>query len=112
MSVQGCQITYFQTKNTNLGNFWSLLQWPFDLNCGNLVYFVAIWYILWLFDILFPCCYVVPRKIWQPCVSVEETGYPRETLTLFEPRNSRHIFDLTLGYSRIDLTVKRGFESR
>jgi hypothetical protein len=32
---------------------WPIL-WPFDLFCGHLVYFVAIWYILWLFGILFP----------------------------------------------------------
>jgi hypothetical protein len=66
-------MAYFQTKNPNLGKFWSDLQfkmlvyvihshlvyfmtiwyilWPFGLFCGHLVYFVAIWYILWPFDI-------------------------------------------------------------
>jgi hypothetical protein len=24
---QGCQMAYFQTKNPNLGKFWSVLQW-------------------------------------------------------------------------------------
>jgi hypothetical protein len=57
---QGCQMVCFQTKNTNLGQFWRVLQWKM------LVYFMAIWYILWpfwyslwLFGIFFPvlvCC--------------------------------------------------------
>jgi hypothetical protein len=24
--IQGCQMVYFQTKNPNLGNFWSVLK--------------------------------------------------------------------------------------
>jgi hypothetical protein len=36
-----CQMAYFQTKNPNLGKFWKDLQWEM------LVYFMAIWYILW-----------------------------------------------------------------
>jgi hypothetical protein len=39
---QGCQMAYFQTQNPNLGNFWREMQY---------VYFMAIWYILWLFGI-------------------------------------------------------------
>jgi hypothetical protein len=35
---------------------------------GHLVYFVSIWYNVWLFGIIFPFWYEVPRKIWQPCV--------------------------------------------
>jgi hypothetical protein len=54
---------YFQTKNPNLGKFLRVLQWTIYLhthifNC-HLVYFVAFWYILWLFGILFAvlvCC--------------------------------------------------------
>jgi hypothetical protein len=46
----------------------------FGIFCGHLVYFVAIWYILWpfgiptlcTFGIFFPFWYVGPRKIWQP----------------------------------------------
>jgi hypothetical protein len=30
---------------------------------GHLMYFTAIWYILWQFGIFLP---VAPRKIWQP----------------------------------------------
>jgi hypothetical protein len=36
----------FQTKNTNLGKFWSALVWKM------LVYFMVIWNNLWSFDIL------------------------------------------------------------
>jgi hypothetical protein len=35
---------------------------------GHLVYFVAIWYISWLFGMFFLFLYVVPRKIWQTCL--------------------------------------------
>jgi hypothetical protein len=75
---KGCQMVYFQTKNTTLGNFldclaikefgkfWSVLQ------LKNLVNFIAISYILMLFGIFcsqfgifFQFWYVVPRKIWQ-----------------------------------------------
>jgi hypothetical protein len=34
---QGCQMVYFQTKNTNLGKFWRALEWK------RLVYSMAIW---------------------------------------------------------------------
>jgi hypothetical protein len=41
---------------------------------GHLVYFMAIWYILWSFGIFYGhliCIsrfgFVVSRKIWQPC---------------------------------------------
>jgi hypothetical protein len=37
----------FQTKNINLGKFLGVLQWKI------LVYFMAIWYILWPFEIFY-----------------------------------------------------------
>jgi hypothetical protein len=44
----GFQMAKFQTKNTNLGKFLSLLQWKMLVNFMTiLVYFTAIWYILW-----------------------------------------------------------------
>jgi hypothetical protein len=47
-------MAYFRTKNTNLGNFWRVLQWKmFVYFFGHLVYFIAIWYILWLFGIFY-----------------------------------------------------------
>jgi hypothetical protein len=48
---QGCQMVYFQSKNPNLGIFWSALVWkmmvfllPFGMFYGNLENFVAILY--------------------------------------------------------------------
>jgi hypothetical protein len=38
---------YFQTENRNLGKFWRVLRWKM------LVYFMAIWYILWTFGIVY-----------------------------------------------------------
>jgi hypothetical protein len=37
---QGCQMVYFQTKNTNLGKFWRFLKWKM------FIYSVVIWNIL------------------------------------------------------------------
>jgi hypothetical protein len=45
ISVQGCQMVYFQTKNPNLGKFWRALEWAL------LVYFMVIWNILRPFGI-------------------------------------------------------------
>jgi hypothetical protein len=41
----GCKMVCLQTKHPNLGKFWRFLQWKM------LVYFMAIWSILWLFGI-------------------------------------------------------------
>jgi hypothetical protein len=53
----------FQTKNPNLGKFSRVLLLVYFMAIrpiyGHLVYFVANWYILWSFGILFPvlvCC--------------------------------------------------------
>jgi hypothetical protein len=56
MKYQGCQIAYFQTKNTDLGEFlqWKMLVYYmairpivrlFGIVFGHLVYLMAIWYI-------------------------------------------------------------------
>jgi hypothetical protein len=45
--MQGCQMVYFQTKNSTLGKFWRVLQWTM------LVYFMAIWSILRSFGIFY-----------------------------------------------------------
>jgi hypothetical protein len=37
----------FQTKNPNLGKFWRALDWKL------LIYFMAIWNILWRFGIFY-----------------------------------------------------------
>jgi hypothetical protein len=62
--VATCQMAY-----PNLGNFCGDLQLKmvvFFIAVWSTKCFVAIWYILWLFGMLFPFWYVVPRKIWQP----------------------------------------------
>jgi hypothetical protein len=71
---QGCQMAYFQTKNTgyilesyameDVGTFYGHLVyfmaiwyslWSFGIFCGHLVYFMVIWYIF------SPLRCVVPR---------------------------------------------------
>jgi hypothetical protein len=73
---QGCQMPDFQTKKSNLGKFWRVLQWkmlvyfmsilstlrPWKIFCGHLVYFVAIWYILWSFGVFFPVLVYCTKK--------------------------------------------------
>jgi hypothetical protein len=54
-------MVYFHTKNPDLGKFRRVLQWKMSVNYvyahyiglfyDYLVYFVAIWYILWPFGI-------------------------------------------------------------
>jgi hypothetical protein len=46
----------FRLSSTRVARFYA-----------HLVYFVAIWNILWLSGTFFQFWYVVPRKIWQPC---------------------------------------------
>jgi hypothetical protein len=60
-------------KSQFWGKFWKVCQWemlvflcPFCILCGQMVYFMSFWYILWRFGIFSPFWYVVPRKIWQP----------------------------------------------
>jgi hypothetical protein len=69
-------MAYYQTKNPDLGKFQRVLQWkifvgryitwPFDLLYGYLVYFVAIWYMLWLFDIFFRFGMLCEEKSGNP----------------------------------------------
>jgi hypothetical protein len=60
--LQGCQMAYFQTKNPNLGKFWSVcklyghLVYTYNF---HFVYFMAVWLILWTIWYIFPvlvCC--------------------------------------------------------
>jgi hypothetical protein len=44
-SNQGCQMACFQTKNPNLGKIFRVSDWKM------LIYFMAIWNILWIFGI-------------------------------------------------------------
>jgi hypothetical protein len=70
--AQGCQMIHFQTKISNSGKFWRVLQRKICMgifyvqlvNFTAILYiFVAIWYILCIY---FPFWYFVVRKIWQP----------------------------------------------
>jgi hypothetical protein len=68
MVEQGCQMAYFQNEKSQFGQFLGgLAMEDVGIFNGHLVYFTAIWYILWLFGVFSPFWYVVPRKIWQPC---------------------------------------------
>jgi hypothetical protein len=60
-------MAYFQNKNTNLGKILRVLQWkmlvyfmailsisrPFSIFCGNLVYFMVLWNIFPVLDMLY-----------------------------------------------------------
>jgi hypothetical protein len=53
LAYPGCQIVYFQTKIPNLGKFCKVLKWKM------LVWFVAIWYILWPFGVFYGIWYIL-----------------------------------------------------
>jgi hypothetical protein len=60
----------------------------------HLIYFAAtlvyaVWSILWLFGILFPFWYVVPRKIWQPCRELRHEGVSRTLKSSFGCKSNR-----------------------
>jgi hypothetical protein len=74
---QGCQMVCFQTQNPNLGKFWRKLEWcwkiviyilwPFGTYCGDVEYFMTIWYILlYSFGTFLPVLVRCTKKIWQP----------------------------------------------
>jgi hypothetical protein len=53
-AYQGCQMAYFQTKKLQFGEILEgLAIEDVGIFCGHLVYFVAIWYILWPFGIFY-----------------------------------------------------------
>jgi hypothetical protein len=68
-------MTYFQTKNPNLGGiFDGVSMEDVGIFYGHLDYFMAMSYVLWPFGMVCsflvyfsPFWYVVPRNIWQPC---------------------------------------------
>jgi hypothetical protein len=47
--MQGCQMVYFQTENSNLDIFWKALESKFLIYFMALGIFMVIWYKLWLF---------------------------------------------------------------
>jgi hypothetical protein len=80
VSVQGCQMVYFQTENRYFGYCLECLGIKkFGIFCGHSEYFTSIWYVTWPFGIFcvhfgvfFPIRFVAPRKIWQPWPAVGE----------------------------------------
>jgi hypothetical protein len=68
--VQCCQMVYFRTKkNPSLVKFWMVLEWkmlvflePFCLLYGQMVYFIAVWYILWSIGIFLPALVYCTKK--------------------------------------------------
>jgi hypothetical protein len=54
---QGCQMVSFQTKNPNLGIFWSTLEW-------KILYFLVIWAILRPLGIFYICAFGNFVVIW------------------------------------------------
>jgi hypothetical protein len=46
---------------------WYTYLQSFDIFCSQLVYFLVIWNIFWLFGAFFPFWYVASSRIWQPC---------------------------------------------
>jgi hypothetical protein len=46
-------MVWFQTENPNLGKFWRALDWK------RLIYFMAIWTILWRFGYFMTIWYIL-----------------------------------------------------
>jgi hypothetical protein len=78
--MQGCQMVYFQTENTNLGKFWGALEWkrfvyystyvwPFVIHMyiyyGHLEYYIAIWQFSGNLVQFSPVLVNCVKKIWQ-----------------------------------------------
>jgi hypothetical protein len=59
------------------GGCWYVLC-PFGIFHSHWVYSMAIWYILRIFYLFFPFCYVVARKLWQPWRSVKGLSNKQE----------------------------------
>jgi hypothetical protein len=56
-------MAHFQTKNSDLSKFWGVLHRKVLVHilCVHLVYFMAIWYILWSFGIFKVNWYIFTR---------------------------------------------------
>jgi hypothetical protein len=86
---QGCQMVGFQTKNPNLGKFFSALEWkifiivwPLGIFYGHLGYFMTIWYILCSCGTFFPV--LVSRTKKNLATLVAMSSDQRDTKTIFE----------------------------
>jgi hypothetical protein len=59
---QGCQMVYFQTKNPNLGRGFEWKMMLYFCSICHLPYFMANWYIFWLFGIFCPALVSCRKK--------------------------------------------------
>jgi hypothetical protein len=65
-------------------NFEALAIEDVRIFYGRLIYFTAIWHILWPFGIIgiYSCFwYVVPRKIWQPWCQWQNYRHPSRLIS-------------------------------
>jgi hypothetical protein len=63
-------MVYFRTKNPNLDKFWSALDWKF------LLYFMAIWNILWTLGIFRTFCVHLVHFFGFGIMHHEKSGNP------------------------------------
>jgi hypothetical protein len=67
--MQGCQMVSIRTKNPKLGTFWKgLAMEDVGIFYGHLFNFPSIWQMFPRFGTFYTFWYVVPRKIWHPCI--------------------------------------------
>jgi hypothetical protein len=107
-SSQDCQMVYFQTKNPNLGKFWSVLQRKMMVNFMSIwsillpfrIFYIhtAIWYVLWSFLYIFPVLVGCIKKIWQPWILGGIRLFDNRRLATagqspFRPKTFRTIFN-------------------
>jgi hypothetical protein len=83
----------FQTKNNNLGKFWRAIEWK------TLVYFMAIWYILWLFGNVVVIWYLFPpfgilcqEKSGNPALTAVSKDRGRSPDVEIDPRGQCYDF--------------------
>jgi hypothetical protein len=94
--TQGCQMVYFQNKNTILGSFWRALEWKM------LAYFVPIWniyygylvYYWWSFGNFVAIWYIFPVLVY--CVK-KKSGNPVPTLSPWSDQKAMILVFLHLG---------------
>jgi hypothetical protein len=86
--AQGCQMVYFQTKNSNFGILYQALEWKILVHFGtflalgitykdHLVYLMAFWYILclvWYIFSIFGLPYRTLEKSGNPDTAPEMHG--------------------------------------
>jgi hypothetical protein len=82
LTDQGCQMLWFQTKNPNLGKYWRALKWK------RLVYYMAIWNILWPFGI-----YYGHSEYWNSNLCSVNLVYFPHFGTLYQEKSGNPVSD-------------------